>query len=329
MSRLLSLLHRFLLLLPPEWSHTLGIWGLKAYQCLLCRRDQSSNRRAAPLIPGLPTVFKPTSKVGLGAGFDKNAEVFAALSTFGFGFIEVGTITPLPQNGNPAPRLWRMPGEALVNHMGFNSVGFEKSKSNIVKLRKRASCPIFANIGKNRNTPVDEAIEDYKTLFENLSDSVDGFVVNLSSPNTPGLRSLQNETFLNEIAKCAPSLPVFVKLAPDLENSTIKALGEYVERESRFSGIVLTNTSRALAEKEGMDIGGLSGRPLFSRALECVSLAREGAPTKTIIGVGGISSASDMKQMFGAGANLIEIYTAFIFQGPCLVSELRSSSMSK
>lgn len=324
MVTLVKFFHRLLLLCPAELAHNIGIAALKVYQMVWCRFVPRVEKAPVMAIGKVRSPFKPVARVGLAAGFDKNAEVFAGLSTFGFGFIEIGTVTPLPQSGNPKPRLWRMPDEALVNHLGFNSVGVDAVKRNILRLRKYSACPLLGNIGKNRNTPLEEALEDYKSLFETLQDCVDGFVINLSSPNTPGLKSLQNEDFLTQLAQHIPELPTLVKFSPDLANTDIQRLSQFVKDEPRFTGVVLTNTSRTLAEKAGMDIGGLSGKPLFERSLECVQLARQSVGKKTVIGVGGISSVVEAKKMFDAGADLIEVYTAFIYQGPSLISELNA-----
>lgn len=317
---LLKIFHHLFLLLPPEIAHALGIFALKIYQTLLKKNPPKTIKSYVVL--DRPLALKVSSRLGLAAGLDKNAEVYWALSQLGFGFIEVGTVTPLPQEGNPKPRLWRMQNQSLVNHMGFNSVGVDKFRKNLLRYRNNVSCPILANIGKNRTTDLECASGDYAFLFQALKDVVDGFVVNLSSPNTPGLRNLQNEEFLREIARHIPSVPTYLKLSPDLEDDDILHLSEWIREESRFAGIVLTNTSRLLAEGAGMKVGGLSGKPLFERSLNCVSIARKGIGKKTVIGVGGISSRQDAKKMFEAGADLIEIYTSFIYGGPAIVQEL-------
>jgi dihydroorotate dehydrogenase len=210
--------------------------------------------------------------------------------------------------------------------MGFNSVGLSTFRQNILAYRsKTKGFPVFANIGKNRETTLENASEDYRACFEALHDCVDGFVVNLSSPNTPGLVQLQSEAFLEQIASQAPiGKPVWIKLSPDLDNGDITRLGEWVAREERITGIVLTNTSREMAEEVfGWDRGGLSGRLLFSRALECVTLARQAVgPKKMVVGVGGIWNAEGARQMRRAGADLIEVYTAFVYQGPKLLRAL-------
>lgn len=321
-----SSLHRFLLFFPPEFAHALAKRFLQLFQWLrfkVCK--QSFTPHFSIHIPTVPTL-RFASRVGIAAGLDKNAEFFAALGLFGAGFVEVGTVTPLPQDGNPKPRLWRPAPGTLINHMGFNSIGLDAFRKRVLAYRPYVSnLPVLANIGKNRETVLDRAVEDYRACFEKLRDCVDGFVVNLSSPNTPGLVQLQSEAFLSQIAGLVPvGMPVWVKLSPDLDNSAIAALGEYVARENRFSGIVLTNTSREMAEEVfGWDRGGLSGRPLFSRALECVSVARQAVgPHKTLIGVGGIGSLDSARQMRRAGADLVEIYTSFVYQGPALLKEL-------
>lgn len=278
-------------------------------------------------VVGLPRIsFK--NRLGLAAGFDKNAEVFASLASFGFGFVEVGTVTPRPQPGNPKPRLWRLPNGALRNQLGFNNLGVETAHANLLRYKAYVwSVPIFANIGKGVNTPIEEALKDYQDAANALVDVVDGFVVNLSSPNTPGLRTLQNEGFLEALGRIIPQgFPALVKLAPDLEDEEIRKLAAQVGQSDHLAGLVLTNTSRALAESlAGATTGGLSGRPLFERALHCVSLARENLKDKTLVGVGGVSSVEEAKKMRSAGADLVEIYTSFVYQGPRLVRELAAA----
>jgi dihydroorotate dehydrogenase len=322
---MLEFLHPLLLILPPELAHTLAALYLrlqKWWHFRFCRRV-IAGETAIILRQSHSLRFK--SRLGLAAGFDKNAELFPALSRYGFGFIEVGTVTPKPQHGNPQPRLWRTPGFSLVNHMGFNSVGIAHFRQNILLYRdKLPSVRLFANIGKNRDTPIENALEDYAFCLKGISDCVDGFIINLSSPNTPGLVSLQSKDFLEKLGGVLPKgLPVFVKLSPDLENGEIKDIGDFISSDSRYAGIVVTNTSRKLAEEVAhRQQGGLSGPPLFQRALECVALARQSVKDKIVIGVGGISSVDDAKQMRSNGADLIEIYTAFVYQGPGLVRQI-------
>jgi dihydroorotate dehydrogenase len=328
---LLRFLHRLLLWLPPELAHNIGVLGLRMLQA--SRLKKRLQRLPCTIDIRIRSVQKLRfcSRLGLAAGFDKDAQVFPALFSLGFGFIEVGTVTPRPQKGNPRPRLWRSANESLVNQLGFNSCGVEEFRNNIARHRViTENRPLFANIGKNKSTPSEIAVTDYAELFEKLRHLVDGFVVNVSSPNTPGLRDLQSESFLTEIARVAPvNLPVFVKLAPDLSNEEIKGLVGFINKEDRFSGVVLTNTSRALARSiAGREEGGLSGAPLFERSLECVSIAREILKDKILIGVGGVCNSYRATEMRNAGADLVEIYTSFAYGGPSLVRELAETLKS-
>jgi dihydroorotate dehydrogenase len=326
----LRIFHWFLLRLPPEPAHHLviGLLGLLQRLPFRAAGKKLSSGPAVISIPGFSLRFP--GRVGMAAGFDKNAQVFAALSRFGFGFVEVGTVTPKAQPGNPKPRIWRHGGNALVNHLGFNGCGLQVFRANILKYRNLVSVPLLANIGKGRETPNEAALEDYKQGIASLSDCVDGFVVNLSSPNTPGLFNLQSVAFLEGIAKCLPAgIPTWIKLSPDLENAELRELCDLINGESRFAGVVLTNTSRKLAESlVHAPQGGLSGVPLHERSLECVTIARERlkAP-KVLIGVGGIFDAAGAKRMRAAGADLLEVYTGFIYRGPWLIRDLNEASV--
>lgn len=310
--------HHFLLGLPPETSHWIVARLLERFQ-----RSVKLKSRETPIrVSGLQF----NNRLGLAAGFDKDGRWPRAFEGLGYGFVEVGTVTPLPQAGNPKPRLWRFRDrEALINRMGFNNCGIQQFKMNLA--RYRATIPIFANIGKGRDTPSGSALSDYRTCLEGLSGLVDGFVINVSSPNTPGLRDLQSIDFLDRLEPILPSVPVWIKLAPDLSTEDLKLLCHRINDSRMLSGVVLTNTSIVLArELYGFEQGGLSGRPLFNRALEMVTAARVVLKNeKSIIGVGGISSGDDALAMRSAGADLIEIFTTFIFKGPAIVSQIISS----
>lgn len=327
---MLSLVHRLLLCLPPETAHRVGAMGLRLLQWL--RFHIPGLAPAAPahftILAAAPRL-KFASRVGLAAGFDKNAELFAALSTFGFGFLEVGTVTPIAQAGNPKPRLYRKGENLLLNHMGFNNCGLEEFRHNLIRYRaKLKGFPVLGNVGKNKLTPEEDAISDYRKGMERLADVVDGFVVNLSSPNTPGLVKLQTLPFLESLEAIVPAgLPVLVKFSPDLENGPLEELLRFIGTSRKLSGAVLANTSRTLAERMlQAPQGGLSGPPLKERALECVALARRHLPeSKLVIGVGGISSLEDAQAFRKAGADLIEVYTAFVYQGPRLIRALASA----
>lgn len=327
---MLRLIHGLLLRFPPEMAHAVAFAALRVMQFLVFKVVRRKLPERPPVFLSSPAMapLPFRSRVGLAAGLDKNAEAFAALGLLGFGFIEVGTVTPLPQPGNPRPRVWRLPNEALLNCLGFNNRGIERFRARLLAYRRCVpELPIFANIGKGFKTPLEMAVTDYGVSLEMLRDCVDGFVINVSSPNTAGLRDLQSGEFLEKLAPLLPAdKPVLVKLAPDLPNEAIADLCRQVGESSRLSGVVLTNTSRALAESlAGAEKGGLSGRPLRARALECVVVAREALKSpKVVIGVGGISSLEDARAMRRAGADLVEIYTSFVYQGPRIVRELQA-----
>lgn len=318
-------------LLPPEPAHDLGIrclaWVQRAWFRGMQRRLPPAPGKAPGVVVAAPR-FRPRNRVGIAAGLDKQAECYAALGLFGAGFVEVGTVTPRPQPGNPKPRLWRHGKDtALVNAFGFNSVGADVFEANLRRYRDITldRLPVLANVGKNKETPEDRAIDDYNRLFRQLENVVDGFVVNLSSPNTPGLRNLQNTNFLEQIARAAPeALPVFVKFSPDLSDGELRELCTALKSERRFAGAVVGNTSRRLAEeKYRAKVGGLSGGPLFPRALECVTLAREAlGPDKLLVGVGGIVETRHAKAMRDAGADVVELYTGFIYGGPRFLKDV-------
>jgi dihydroorotate dehydrogenase len=322
---LAAIAHRLLLFLPPETAHNVGIYLLRRMQGFL------GARRATPPPKGPRIVLRAfpelsfRTRVGLAAGFDKNAEVLPALAALGFGFIEAGTVTPLHQSGNPRPRLWRRPGEVLVNQMGFNNCGLEQFKANLVRSRDRVGIPVFANIGKGKNTSLVDAAADYEACMSLLAPWVDGFVINISSPNTPGIRDLQSVEFLESLAKgIGITKPVLIKLAPDISGDTLAILCSWV-LQSPIAGVVLANTSATLARNLGFPSGGLSGPPLFERMLEMISTARKILPCpKVIIGAGGISSKKDADRAFAAGADLIEVLSAFVYRGPGLIRSLSS-----
>jgi len=253
------------------------------------------------------------NRVGLAAGMDKNGLALNAWPAMGFGFVEVGTVTWHAQPGNDKPRIFRQPErEAIVNRMGFNNFGAEALAARLAGHEKEI--PLGISLGKSKVTPLDEAVEDYRRSFEVLREHGDYFAVNVSSPNTPGLRELQEKSFLDGIlAELKGGPPVLVKIAPDLSDPAIAELLEVCAARG-VAGIIATNTTIA---HDG-PAGGLSGAPLAARAREVVSFVHKesGLP---IIGVGGIMSADDAKRMFDAGASLIQLYTGFVYHGPALV----------
>ncbi len=321
---MLFFLHKILLLLPPEVAHHWAIFLLKLYQKFIILFLETKKSSSAALHLKEVRKIRFGNRLGLAAGFDKNAEVFLPLSHLGFGFIEVGTVTPNSQEGNPKPRIWRESPDGLINQMGFNNCGVEQFKKNLKKNRLHCSVPILANIGKNKITPNELAIQDYKSLFSMLAPEVDGFVVNISSPNTVGLRELQSIAFLEHLEEVAPQKPLWVKLSPDLDMDVLKELFLKIKSSQCFLGCVLTNTSRQIALQEyGRAEGGYSGEKLFERSLECVALCREiFNEKKSIIAVGGINSVVRAKKMRQEGADLIELYTGFVYKGPALVKEI-------
>jgi dihydroorotate dehydrogenase len=318
---MISVLHRLLLKLPPEVSHHIAITLLRIYQKILSYFGTKKFLKSFNIsLKSTPTLHF-ANRVGLAAGFDKNAECFSALARLGFGFIEVGTVTPMPQEGNPKPRLWRVEPQGLINQMGFNNCGVNQFKQNLRKYRPYCQVPILANIGKNKTTPNDSALGDYKVLFDELSNEVDGFVINISSPNTVGLRDLQSIEFLSQLEGIAPNKPIWVKLAPDLEESVLRELFVQIKKSIVFVGCVLTNTSREIALNSYQRTeGGYSGDKLFNKTCDVVGLCREiFGDEKRIIGVGGINSPERAKKIRQVGADLIEVYTGFVYEGPGLI----------
>lgn len=293
--------------------------------------------------------------IGLGAGFDKNAKYLRELDTLGFGFVEIGTVTPQPQTGNPKPRLFRLPKDkALINRMGFNNDGVQKivqrlkdwkekqSQESRVRSREfsRLLTPdsrliIGGNIGKNKNTPNEEAWKDYETCFKELHSYVDYFVVNVSSPNTPGLRELQEKDSLRKILRHlqminngkAKAKPIFFKIAPDLSQEQIDdVIG--VAMEIQLDGIVATNTTTSRGDlsepgKKSQEPGGLSGLPLKRRSTEIVEYIYQKTNGQIpIIASGGIFTFEDAKEKFDAGASLVQVWTGFIYEGPGIVKKI-------
>jgi len=281
--------------------------------------------------------------VGLAAGLDKNAVLTDELAALGFGFVEIGTVTPRPQPGNPTPRLFRLPqDEALINRMGFNNDGATVVAERLRQRRNRQLI-IGGNIGKNKDTPNEQAADDYVAAFEALADVVDYFVVNVSSPNTPGLRELQDKKPLinllqqvqaRNLARPAPR-PLLLKIAPDLTDAQLDDILE-IARETQLSGLVATNTTierggltTPAAAVGALGAGGLSGRPLRARATEVIRyLHQRSSGELPIIGAGGIHSAEDALEKLAAGATLVQLYTGFVYEGPALVQRINRALMA-
>ena len=281
--------------------------------------------------------LKFKNPVGLAAGFDKDAKLFNELSDFGFGFIEIGTLTPKPQDGNPKKRLFRLKSDsAIINRMGFNNGGVEAA---ILRLKKNKGVLIGGNIGKNKITPNEDATKDYEICFEALFDYVDYFVVNVSSPNTPNLRELQEKEPLTKLLQTLQNLndqkavtlslsngkPILLKIAPDLTNEQLLDIIDIVN-ETKIAGVIATNTTISrdgLTSKNKVETGGLSGKPLTKRSTEVIRfLSEKSNKSFPIIGVGGIHTADDAIEKLNAGASLVQLYTGFIYEGPQLIKEI-------
>jgi dihydroorotate dehydrogenase len=312
--------------------------------------------RLVSKIPGIPSLIrliydvndkrletevfglKFKNPVGLAAGFDKDATLYKELSSFGFGFIEIGTLTPKGQEGNPKKRAFRLiEDSAIINRMGFNNGGVQLA---IEKLKNNKDVLIGGNIGKNKVTPNENAVDDYLICFDALYDYVDYFVVNVSSPNTPNLRELQEkepltkllQTLQNQnLAKPKPK-PILLKIAPDLTDSQLLDIIDIV-KETKIAGVIATNTTisrEGLQSKNKVETGGMSGKPLAKRSTEVIRfLSEKSNKAFPIIGVGGIHSAEDAIEKLEAGASLIQLYTGFIYEGPALIKEINKAILEK
>ncbi|HWY12675.1 MAG TPA: quinone-dependent dihydroorotate dehydrogenase [Bacteroidia bacterium] len=313
-------------------------------------------------IPGFPSLFRSIycckhpklektlfglhfkNPIGLAAGMDKDSKLFNEFGDLGFGFVEIGTVTPKAQPGNDKPRSFRLPkNDALINRMGFNNEGVKASAERL-KHRKDKTLIIGGNIGKNKTTPNEEAIKDYEINFLELFDVVDYFVVNVSSPNTPNLRDLQEKEPLTKLlnrlqelnnAKPKPK-PILLKIAPDLTDTQLDHIIDIV-KTTKLNGVVATNTT---VSRDGLDYtkeeiekfgaGGLSGKPLTERSTEVIKYLKQRSNNAfPVIGVGGIHSAEDAIEKINAGADLIQLYTGFIYEGPGLIKRICKSIIKK
>ncbi len=340
------LIRPFLFLLDPEKVHHLSFTFIK----LLSKIGFSGFFRFLYLIDDERLereVFgiKFKNPVGLAAGFDKNANLYNELSNFGFGFIEIGTVTPKPQAGNPKKRLFRLKADqAIINRMGFNNLGVYEAVDN---LKKKHNVIIGGNIGKNKITPNHLAAKDYLICFDALFDHVDYFVVNVSSPNTPGLRELQDKEPLAALLmalkrenhkyaqnKQVIEKPILLKIAPDLTNEQLLDIIQIVE-DTRISGIIATNTTIARENLKSdyyltEEKGGLSGKPLANRSTEVIRfLSEKSNKAFPIIGVGGIHSVEDALEKLEAGADLIQLWTGFVYEGPALVKKINKAILDQ
>ncbi|MGB7842798.1 MAG: quinone-dependent dihydroorotate dehydrogenase [Salinimicrobium sp.] len=326
--------------LDPEKVHYLTfsilrkLFKLPGIQSIVKSKFVLENPRLEREVFGLK--FK--NPVGLAAGFDKDAELYKELSSFGFGFIEIGTLTPKAQPGNEKKRLFRLiDDKAIINRMGFNNGGVDAAVKN---LKKNKDVLIGGNIGKNKLTPNEKAVEDYLICFETLFNYVDYFVVNVSSPNTPNLRELQDREPLTNLlkklqeknlAKPAPK-PILLKIAPDLSDEQLLDIIEIV-RETKIAGLIATNTTisrEGLTSKDREETGGLSGAPLKERAIEVIKfITTKSDNAFPVIGVGGIMSPEDAVEMLEAGASLVQLYTGFIYGGPGLIKKINQAILDK
>ncbi len=337
-----------LFLLNPERAHTVTVilldlaaafpptrWLLRRWYCQVDKRLEKK-------VLGLNF----PNPVGLAAGFDKDGKHLAGLACLGFGFIEVGTVTPIGQDGNPRPRLFRLPADgALINRMGFNNQGLDALVERLKKWRARHGThgPIIGgNIGKNKNTPNESAAQDYLLSFEALFPWVDYFVVNVSSPNTPNLRALQEKepltrllSLLQEKNRAQPGpKPILLKIAPDLTDTQLDDIADII-RATELAGVIATNTTISrenlqtpASQVAAMGAGGLSGEPVRARATTVISHLRARLGTDAvIIGVGGVDSAASAREKIQAGANLIQVYTGLIYAGPGLVKQILNDSL--
>ena len=315
---------RLLFRLDPETSHEIGLGALRAAQAVPGAAGILARRHLINAAPLRQTLFgrEFVNPVGLAAGFDKNAEAVRAIPALGFGFAEVGTVTPLAQPGNPRPRLFRHPAErSLQNALGFNNAGMAAMRRRLERVHP-APIPLGVNLGKNKATPPERALDDYETLIRGLHDLADYLVVNLSSPNTPGLRDLQNEEFLRALfglAKGITARPILVKIAPDLEPGAAVALSE-IAVDAGAVGVIATNTTIDYSLLPGAkDFGGLSGRVLREKSFwifEAVAKALFGRAV--LISAGGIDSGAEAYRRIRAGASLVQVYTALVYEGPGL-----------
>jgi dihydroorotate dehydrogenase len=311
------MIHRPLLLLPPETAHHLAMGGLSALGRFprLC----AALRRRTPSSPVEVAGLRFDNPIGLAAGLDKNATAVAGLFALGFGHVEIGTVTPRPQPGNPRPRIFRLAGErALVNRMGFPSDGAEAVAARLARLRYRPGI-LGINIGKNKDTPLEQAATDYRAVAQALGRFADYLAINASSPNTPGLRRLQEPDRLAAVLAALPlGPPVFVKIAPDLGDDEIDAVTDAVTGAGA-AGIIATNTTAVTVPEPG----GLSGAPLRERATAVIRRVADRAGGRlAIIAVGGVATAADVREKLAAGASLVQLYTSFIYRGPGLPRRL-------
>jgi dihydroorotate dehydrogenase len=341
---LYPLLKPVLFRLDPEEAHHFTIHNLKLAGKLPFLLNLFSGKVESPKLHRNLFGLDFPNPVGLAAGLDKNADVIDEMGRMGFGFVEIGTVTPRPQPGNDKPRLFRLVNDsALINRMGFNNVGAEVAAEHLK--RRKTDIIVGANIGKNKVTSNEDAISDYVFCFKALFEHAHYFVVNVSSPNTPGLRALQDKDSLLGILNALQDInhtkpkakPVLLKIAPDLTDEQIDDVVSVV-RETKIQGIVATNTtisreglSYSKQEVEAIGMGGLSGQPLTTRSTEVIKrIHRQIAGTDIkLIGVGGIMNAGDAMEKFDAGSDLIQLYSGFIYKGPQLIADINNELLKR
>ena len=319
---------------PPERAQWIATCAMRAFGRVPLKTPEVAKQELMGL--RFPNPF------GLAAGLDKDAAAVRGFANLGFGFIEVGTVTPEPQPGNDKPRLFRLRSDrALINRMGFNSIGSRRVRNRLDRLREEASLaiPVGVNIGKNATTPIESALDDYVLGMKAMHPVADYLTINISSPNTPRLRELQGNGRIAELCsglvevgqrldrETGRHVPLLVKLSPDLQQTALAELGRAV-RDSGIDGIIVTNTTTTRPnlknKRRGLEAGGLSGRPLAPMAATAVQVLRDAlGQTFPIVGVGGIDNAESAQAMFDAGANLVQLCTGLVFEGPGLVRRLQ------
>ena len=330
----------FLFLFDPEKIHTFTFFLIKVFFKIpiLGFIIESFYKVKSPKLERKLFGLNFENPVGIAAGFDKNATHISEFEKFGFGFIEIGTVTPKPQDGNPKKRLFRLKEDtAIINRMGFNNDGVTKIKN---RLKKNYNVLIGGNIGKNKVTPNSQAKNDYIICFKELYNYVDYFVVNVSSPNTPGLRELQSKEFLNDLFIDLNKLrsnetikkPILIKISPDLSREKILEILEVIDNNNIY-GIIATNTTidyPNLKSKNKNETGGLSGAPLYDKSNEVISFISKKTNGKLpIIGVGGISTPEQAVKKIEAGAHLIQLYTGIIYEGPGIVRKINKKLLNQ
>ena len=340
-----ALTRPFLFGLDPEHAHELTLRAIARLQNTPAQCVWAKARIADPVtVAGLQF----PNRIGLAAGLDKNGRCIDGLGAMGFGFIEVGTVTPKGQPGNDKPRMFRLPAaDALINRLGFNNEGLESFIANVKRAHsfRAAGGKLGLNIGKNAVTPIENAVDDYLIGLEGVFPHADYITVNISSPNTKNLRALQSDEALDALLsrlqerklqlahETGRKVPMFVKIAPDLDEAQVSVIAQTLSKNS-IDGVIATNTTISREAVKGMqhaeEAGGLSGRPVFEASNRVIRLLRAALPAGyPIIGVGGVMSGEDARAKLAAGADLVQVYTGLIYKGPALVSECAAAMARK